>query len=71
MRFFSYMLFLMCCLVVSKVLCLTLSGKLNVEEWNEIIEWNSKEPVFLFKSFRDGKHKILFRSKSTSGNSDI
>lgn len=61
----------MCCLVASNVLGQSLSGKLTVEGWNKITEWKSQEPVSLFKNFRDGKHKILFRFKNSSGNKDI
>ncbi|MBR9855483.1 MAG: hypothetical protein GYB37_13060 [Algicola sp.] len=71
MKFFSCLLALMCCLAVSNAMGQTLSGKLNVEGWNKITEWKSQEPVSLFKNFRDGKHKILFRFKNTSGDKEI
>lgn len=71
MKSFSYILSLMCCLAVSNAMGQSLSGKLNVEGWNKITEWKSQEPVSLFKNFRDGKHKILFRFKNTSGDKDI
>lgn len=71
MKFFSCLLALMCCLVGTKVMGQTLSGKLSVEGWNKITELKSQEPVSLFKNFRDGKHKILFRFKNTSGDKGI
>lgn len=71
MKSFRYILCLMFCLAVSTVIGQSLSGKLNVEGWNKITEWKSQEPVSLFKNFRDGKHKILFWFKNTSGDKDI
>lgn len=42
-----------------------------MEGWDESTTLKSDKPLALFKNFRDGKHKILFRFKNNSGNEDL
>lgn len=71
MRTITYTFIFMCCLMSNVSFGQSLSGKLIVEGWGKSTTLKSQEPVALFKNFRDGKHKILFRFKNTSDDKDI
>lgn len=71
MKSFIYSIVFMLSMFCTTALGQSLSGKLIVEGWGKTTTLKSQEPVALFKNFRDGKHKILFRFKNTSGEKSI
>lgn len=71
MRTITYIFIFLCCLMSNVSFGQSLSGKLIVEGWAKSTTLKSQEPVALFKNFRDGKHKILFRFKNISGNEGL
>jgi|26BtaG_2_1085354.scaffolds.fasta_scaffold01173_6 hypothetical protein len=71
MKSFIYSIVFMLSMFCTTAFGQSLSGKLNVEGWSKSSNLKLQEPVALFKNFRDGKHKILFRFKNTSGEKSI
>lgn len=71
MRTITYTFIFLCCLMSNVSFGQSLSGKLIVEGWGKSTTLKSQEPVALFKNFREGKHKILFRFKNISGDKGI
>lgn len=71
MKSFIYSIVFMLSMFGTTALGQSLSGKLTVEGWGKTTTLKSQEPVALFKNFRDGKHKILFRFKNISGNEGL
>jgi hypothetical protein len=71
MKSFIYSIVFMLSMFCTTALGQSLSGKLIVEGLGKTTTLKSQEPVALFKNFRDGKHKILFRFKNISGSEGL